>query len=190
MSWPTTRPIYKRLPECGYDDNPIADWLTRFPDDVLVQTKNRVDDLERQVNPMTCDREWLNYLAALSGFVNEYWDRSWPDAIKRQIIAAGFTEIWPYLGTKRCMDFFLNLFSITHEWRFLGGFYLNLTPLGSILGTTGGKYYLILPFSYARTGHEFRLTEKFMRLFAPATAKGRACYPRFILGVSRLGDIL
>jgi hypothetical protein len=189
-SWQQLRPIFRRLPVNGYQDNAIADILTQFADEFLIQAKGRLQDMERQVDPLQCDASWIDLLAVMAGFVGEYYDPTWPESIRRQLVANAFTLIWPYLGTQRVLDYLLTLFAIEYQWRFRGSFYLNITPMPGVMGTPIPQYFIVVPYRYARNSYEFQLTEKLRRLYAPAHAQGRVCYPRFLLGLSVCGDIL
>ena len=111
------RPIYSRLPQISQrykaenPENP-SNWLTRWFDELLVGTKTKIDDLPRQLNALTCDADWIDFVAYLSGFSGEYWDKAWSMATKRAI-ASKANWIWSNKGTKAVLEYILNAVNLS-----------------------------------------------------------------------------
>lgn len=184
------RPIYARLPRERYHvedpENP-SNWLTRWFDGLLVSTKTKLDDLPRQLNATTCDADWLDFVAALSGFTGQYWDKAWPVSAKR-VIASNANYIWSNKGTKQVLQLVLSAFSLQGEIWQNAGFYAGVTKLPATIGAATFRYYVRVPIVYARTGYEFRLVERLNRLFAPVFCKSVVCYDKWYAGLSLAGD--
>jgi hypothetical protein len=190
-AWVTNaRPIYARLPRVKYyienPENP-SNWLTRWFDELLIKTKATIDDLPRQLNAATCDADWLDFVAALSGFTGEYWEKAWPVAAKR-IIAQNADRIWSNKGTKDILELILSAFNLQAEVYVTGGFYAGVTQLPGLLGSPTYQYFIYVPIVYLRTGREFRLIQKINRLFGPVFCESRVAYKGWFAGVSVAGD--
>lgn len=153
-AWEQGRPIFRRLPICGYQDNTPVEWLTRWPDTESCNARLKIDHLRCQVDPRNCDSEWLDWLAQLAGYTGEYWDPVWPDSVKRELIANAYTAVWPNLGTQYCLDFVLDTLEIQHYWN-----------VGIL------QYELILPTEY-QNKPKHRIAELFLRLYGPAISRG------------------
>jgi hypothetical protein len=150
-AWATGRPIFSRLPGAneGYTGNEVADWLTDYWDALLVSTKGTIDDLrDRQLNPTTCDPEYLDYLAPLCGFYGEYWDRNWAIEGKRALLAVAYSEIWINKGTKEVLEFVLNSLGVRSLVEVTGDFRVGLSEVGDRLGTLPWDYTIWLPPAY------------------------------------------
>lgn len=189
-AWETGRPIYSRLPGIngGYTDNAPADWLTDFWDGLLVALKGKIDDLPRQLNPDTCDPDWLDFLAPLCGFTGEYWDKAWSEDRKRSLLRNSYTLIWSNKGSEAVLSFLLDTFDINHEIWLGDSFLLGVTELPGTLGSPEWQYYILLPLQYLRESVEFRLVEKLNRLYGPVFADSTVAYDAFYCGFSVCGD--
>lgn len=164
-SWATNKPIHSRLPEC-YQTNEITEWLTGYFDELLVETKTKVDDLPRQLNPLLCDPEWLDFLAPLTGFTGDYWDKTWATQTKRLLISNSYINIWPGKGSKEVLSLVLDCFDIRHLITSRGNFILGTSTTGDPLGTSAWEYIIYLPNAY-KYGDKFKLTQKLNSLYGP-----------------------
>lgn len=164
-SWATGRPIYSRLPDC-YKENPVADWLTAYFDDLLIETKAKVDDLPRQLNPLECDVKWLDFLAPLCGFTGEYWEQSYPVSAKRLLLDNAYKIIWVNKGSRTALSTVLTCFGIQHLITNRGDFILGSSKTGDPLGTTAWEYQIFLPTIYRGTS-TVQLVEKLDKLYSP-----------------------
>lgn len=174
-AWISGRPIYSRLPEC-YKEGEIADWLTAYWDDILIETKAKVYDLPRQLNPLTCDSNWLDFLAPLCGFTGEYWDKDWDVTAKRKLLDYSYLSIWANKGSKETLDLVLNCFDINHVILSEGDFVLGASKIGQQpLGTTPWEYTIYLPSSYLGL-YKADLTRKLNRLFGPCWCESQIIF--------------
>jgi len=165
-AWASGRPIFSRLPDV-YKDNLIADYLTAYFDKLLIETKAKVDDLPRQLNPITCDENWLDFLAPLCGFTGEYWEKAWKVNAKRLLLSNSYQNIWSNKGSKTALSTVLTCFGINHVITNRGDFILGASQVGvQTLGTTAWEYVIYLPTIY-RDREEYKLTKKLDKLFGP-----------------------
>ncbi|MBD2452240.1 hypothetical protein H6G76_35105 [Nostoc sp. FACHB-152] len=181
QAWQTGRPIFSRLPEV-YQENPVADWLTEYWDELLTQNKAKIDDLPRNLDPTTCDENWLDFLAPLCGFTGEYWDKSWKTSSKRLLLANSYTLIWKNKGSREVLSFVLNALGIEHEIWTGSSFILGVSQVSiDKLGSGAWQYKVLLPSRYAQEGYEFKLARKINRLFGPLWCKSEVRYRRDII---------
>lgn len=203
-AWASQRPVYSRLPGVneGYRkdedpnvvrddpvDPPIAKWLTDFWDALLIEKKAQLDDIrDRQFDPLECDPEWLDLLAVMSGFTEEYWDKAWPDDVKRQLIANSMSLIWSNKGSKEVLEFLLNAFGLEYDiWQgdqFLAG----IDVAGSEVGSPQWRYVIRVGLIYLRNSYEFKLAEKLNGLYGSLFTDNRVAYKQFYAGFSIAGD--
>src|SRR6056297_1819255 len=176
------RPVYARLPGVneGYysedGDNP-ADWLTDYFDALLMGVKADVEDVrDRQYDPATCDEDWLDYLAAVAGYTDEYWDATWPVAVKRLLIAEAFTTIWPNKGSLQVFARLFEIFDIDVEVWQSASFIAGVTAVPATIGSPAWRYYLRFTLAYRRTGPEFALARRLDRLFGPVYCQSGVVY--------------
>lgn len=175
------RPIYSRLPD-AYHDNQVANWLTDYWDELLVNLKEKIDDLPRQLNPMLCDEVWLDFLAPLCGFTSDYWDISWSVESKRILLANSYSFIWKNKGTKLVLSFILNTLGIDHEiWQgsdfILGSSQVSIDRLGD----AAWEYKILLPAYYSSDGYEFQLARRINNLFGCIWCKSEVRYKSEII---------
>ncbi|MBD2515181.1 hypothetical protein H6G93_09205 [Nostoc sp. FACHB-973] len=164
-AWASGRPIFYRLPEV-YQENEITDWLTYYWDELLINSKLKVDDLPRQLNPEICDANWLDFLAPLCGFTGEYWDKDWSTNSKRILLKNSYSNIWPNKGTRQVLSLVLNALDIEHIIWSGSNFVLGVSQVSvDPLGSTGWTYKILLPLKYQPNGYEFKLARKINKLF-------------------------
>ena len=203
-SWQLNRPIYLRLPdESGaYQGNEIVDAITTPWDEQIVDIKNTLLNFNNDfINPETARVDTLDWLAQLSGFTGEYWDKNWDISIKRELIKNSHTKIWSYKGTVILLQYLLDLFGLDAEVYVENVCFVGITAIGS---SVGGRnlYYAIKLFVpgeenrqfYTRNSKEWKLIERLNRLYMPcwcgSIPKNGSFihYEKFIVGVSAVGD--
>lgn len=171
-AWGSGRPIFYRLPgkNGAYSENPIADWLSYFWDELLIQTKAKIDDIEaRQLDPVTCDAEWLDFLAPLMGWDSKYWNPRWSDSSKRTLLSNtwDWQKIWETKGTLNTLSFVLTAIGIRNQVVVDGDFIIGTNEVGDPIGYDPWSYTIYLPPEYERQ-NEYRETLKIDSLFGPA----------------------
>lgn len=197
--WDTRRPVYHRLPQAGYQASEpgeitVTDALTAPVDGFLMLVGGLIDSVEADyLNPETAKAANLDWLAQLCGFTGEYWDLSWSEAIKRQLIKDAYTFVWRHKGSTTLLTYLLNLFAIRGKVHVVGAFVLSSSKLGQPLGYKALEYLVLMPLDqggYLRNSYEWILVKRFIRLYMPCFARGRVVYNRFKLGFSTLGEPL
>lgn len=179
-AWASGRPIFSRLPgrNGAYSANPVADWLTGFFDDLLIQSKAKVDDIgDRQLNPLTCDADWLDFLAPLMGWDKKYWNPKWTEASKKTLLSNTWTgqNIWETKGTLNTLSFVLTAIGIRNEVTVDGDFIIGTNEVGDPIGTDPWSYTIYLPPEYEGRD-EYRETLKIDSLFGPAWCEKTIVY--------------
>lgn len=188
-SWTDQIPVTGNLPEV-YRENEVAQWLAHPWDRFTYGLKAKIDEIFlRQLNPETCDREWLDYLAALSGFIGEYWEPSFSDEIKRSLISNGLPFLWVKRGTRTVLEFVLRLFlgdrfDVWTESEFRA----DITVLDGELGEPEFRYFIRLPLDFLRNGEEFRRAEKINRHYGAFYCDSEVVYDGFYADFSAVGD--
>jgi hypothetical protein len=171
-AWASSRPVFVRLPGTngGYTENPIADWLTQYWDELLVGTLGKLRDIPaRQLNPLTADEDWLDFLAPLTGWDSKYWDKNYPIAGKRQLLANSFVgaSIWKNKGSADVLSFVLAQAGIQNRVMVRGDFLVGISEVGDPIGTLEWEYAILLPTAYESTDKE-RAARRINKLFGPA----------------------
>ena len=159
----------------GYSENEVARWLCGPWDQLKLGSRDVIDDLPRQLDPLECDAEWLDYLAGLCGFTGPYWDRDWPVGAKRKLLDQSFNLIWPYKGTSRVLSYVLIAFDIQHTIQEGSSFIIGVDEVGEELGLIAWDYTIVLPYSYYRTEKE-ALTRRLDRLYGPCWCTRRIVF--------------
>jgi hypothetical protein len=170
-AWASGRPIFSRLPEVyQFQDPPIADWLTKFWDQLLINTKAKIDDIPvRQLNPATCDVEWLDFLAPLCGWDSKYWDKTWTVDAKRTLLINSYSgeSIWENKGSAEVLSFVLATLGVRNIVQVQGDFILGTSVLGDELGSLPWEYTVRVPADYQGTSKD-NLLQRIIKLFGPA----------------------
>jgi len=189
--WDTNKPLFDRLPLAYRQCEPV-EWFTGAWDELLVTAKVSGDNFYTNfLDPENCKVEVLDWLAQLAGFTGEYWDPLWSETVKRSLIKNSYDLIWPQKGSRDLLEWILAELGLQAKVYLLGDFLLNVTPLGSPLGSTKGfEYFIRTPLAYLRTNPDWLLAEKLNRLYGPVYCKSRVCYDQFYLTYSVLGDPL
>lgn len=199
--WEDGRPIYHSLPgeNEGYlkdpefndpvSDPPIADWLTVYWDELLIELQAELEAFPANyLEPATCRSDALDWLAQHSGFTGDYWDASWDDSIKRQLIADAYPFIWENKGTRVLLEYMIRLFNLQANVFILGDFLAGITPLPATLGGDPYTFYITVGLIYLRTSVEWRLLERLRVLYSPVYCDSRICYDQWYAGFSVAGD--
>jgi len=176
-AWRTGRPILNNLPGIngGYSDNDLSDWLTAYWDNLVVRLKVGVDDVPRQIDPLTCDERWLDFIAIPTGWVGLYWDVTWPVAAKRTLLANSLDFIWPEKGSSAVLSFVLTALSITHEIQQGESFIIGRNEVGDELGEIAWDYTIVLPTAYQNTPVAQEVA-RINNLFGPLWCSSRIVY--------------
>jgi hypothetical protein len=177
-AWKDGRPTFNRLPGIngGYTGNPIADWLTDYPDQIFAGLLYMADVVSpRQVNPLLCDETWLDLLASLCGWHGEYWDRAWPVNSKRILLANSYTVIWPNYGSSSTLSFVLNALGIRHVIQQGQSFIIDRNEVGDPLGAIAWEYDIVLPSNYFNADQYFQ-TVRINQLFGVIWCKSRIIF--------------
>jgi hypothetical protein len=167
-SWDTGRPIYDRLPNRngGYENDP-TDWLTSFWDSLFVETKTRVDDIpDRQIDPLRCDEDWLDFLAVLFGWDSEHWQKDWSVSSKRKLLSRSLDFIWERKGSRDVLVYVLDSLEIKNRVMVRGDFIIGTNAVGDLLGANPYEFDVILPTAY-KNSSQFPLVRYIVRRFAP-----------------------
>jgi len=202
--WAEQRPIYYLLPgeNEGFlkdpefndpeADPPIADWLTSYWDQLLIEQKAITDSFhEDYLNPTTCLPEALNgWLAQHFGYSGEYWDESWPDGAKRSLLANAYEgrRVWESKGTEELFYWLLGVFDLEANIYQVGSFLVDITLLPAEVGGEPLTFYLTVGLIYPRISREWGLVEKLRKLFTAAYCDSFTCYEQFYAGFSVAGD--
>lgn len=176
QAWKDGRPTLSRLPGIndGYSGNEVADWLTDYPDQLLHGLRVMSEVATDQVNPLTCEPQWLDLLSNLCGWYG-YWDLAWPEASKRQLLAASYTEIWPKYGTATALSFVLQTLGVTHVIQQGQSFLIGVNEVGDPLGAIAWQYDIVLPTAFFNT-KESALAERINSLFGPVWCTSRILF--------------
>jgi hypothetical protein len=169
-AWVTEkRPIYSRLPDCykpeDGEEEAISDWLTYYFDQLLIGTKDKADNLSINLDPLTCDVEWLSFLAPLCGWYG-IWDETWDTEAKRTLLSNSYTLIWPNKGSLEVLDFVLDTLGVRHLIKLGQSFLVDISLVGDPIGSIAWNYDILLPSEY-HGQPEYKLTERINRLFGP-----------------------
>jgi len=188
-AWSVGRPVYKRLPYNGYQDNDLVDHISNWVDFRLTQASSLAQNFYREVSPDTAQDASLDYLAWLVGMSGQYWDRTWSSSVKRSMIRLAHPVLWRNRGTEDALRAVLDTHAIAYDIWTDGNLQLGFN-LPGVFGTPKLRFFLRLPLSYLRSGPIFREARRTVANFSPALVQKTVCYDRFYLGFSLLGDPL
>lgn len=197
-AWDEKRPIFRRLPQYGWQDNTVADWITDPFDRVLVQLQQAILNFPHDfIDPNTCRVDALDWLAQLMGFTEDYWDTTWPVAVKRTLIKNA-QAIWSYKGTQQELEYLLQLFGLDAIISTQGAWRVGITAIGSPVGGDLLNYSILINSTghafYLRSSDQWKLIERLNRLFMPcwcapvAQNNSFVHYDRFRVGLSAVGE--
>ena len=190
MTTRNDRPVFSRLPVRGYQDNPVADALTRHYDEKLVEVGSAVESLHTRLDPLTTEPKYLDWLAFLVGMVEPYYSPRWPIAVKRKAIANA-NYIFSNRGTFNGLDAALHIhdfdYSIYSSDDLRFSFILSDSTR---FGLSSQTVFIRLPLEYARTSYPFLETQRAIRNYTAIVTPVKACYEKFYLGFSQFSDPL
>lgn len=171
-SWRSRRPIFNRLPGINgrYSESAVADHLTAFWDDLLINTRFLMEDMgERQIDPLACDAAWLDFLAPLLGWDANHWNTQWITSGKRILLANSFRgeKIWQNKGTGRILSFVLSAVGLKNIVIEDSDFIIGTSTVGDGVGSDPWSYTIYLPIEYRNTAQE-REVLRIDELFSPA----------------------
>lgn len=164
------KPIYSRLPDCYKEGDPdISAWLVGYWDELLIDTKTKIDDFPRQLNPAICDVEYLDFLAPILGWTKQYWDKTYSEKSKRLLLSNswGGRKIWEAKGSAGVLSFVLDSLGIKNKVMEQGDFLVGITAVGQPLGQIPWQFNIFLPTLYQNTFLQ-RRAERIAWLFSPA----------------------
>lgn len=199
-AWDEGRPIFKRLPQYGWQDNEVADWITEAYDQILIELKTAIENFPRDyIDPDTALSANLDWLAQLMGYTGEYWDSSWDDTIKRQLIKDAQQIVWRYKGSYFLLAYLLEIFELQHvQIKLQGQWTIGVSKVGDAIGGPLMVYSLVIGNDsnpgYIRASQAWRLIERLNRLYmpcwcSPITLNGNFLhYHRWRVGMSMVGD--
>lgn len=181
-------PVLNRLPEYGYQDNPVTSWLTNWSDLELLRVRNILEQWYLELSPHTCQDISLDYLSSLLGFSGVYWDTKWSSSTKRNVLAMA-NQLWLNRGTVKGLRMILNiLVEEYHIWT-RGALEIPFS-LPSTFGRNDMRVYIKLPLKYRDNGVQFYEAKRILTGYTPAVIEADVVYEQFYLGFSRLGQPL
>ena len=184
--WASKRPIMNSLPQYGYQDNLVTDWLTAWVDSELSKTAEGLQNFYTNLQPDTAPSEYLDFLGWLVGFSDRYWDVSWSDSVKRGMIQNGYWIV-NHIGTLDSIRRVLDVHQIPYDIWLDGN--LNLPfKLSGTFGTPSLRYFIRVTLGVGRSSKAWKEVERTIRNFSAAPVRGRVSYQGFKLGYSKLGD--
>jgi hypothetical protein len=175
-AWNSGRPIFSRLPGASgsYSENDLAQILTAFPDDLLIETRQRIFDIENiEIYPETASEEWLDYLSNVCGW-DGYWDKGWSIEAKRSLILNSWEKIavWKNKGSATVLQFVLRTIGVKGTITETAPFRVGVTAIGQPIGLNPYEFtvYLLEEYRGTRTvGVVDALTRKFCPVWCKYT---------------------
>jgi phage tail P2-like protein len=186
--WDTNRPVLHRLPVAGYQDNPVAEWLTAWADQELSSIRDTLETFTDRLDPAIAPVDGLDYLAHLVGMSGPYWDTTWTPAVKRAHIGAAF-RWWRERGRLSVLREVLDTHGFPYQLWQDGDLRLPVT-LSRPFAQNRLRVYIRLPLQYSRTSGQWREAQRSARNWLPAGVRSGVCYQGFLVGFSVLGDPL
>ena len=184
------RPIFRSLPQDGYQNVPTVDHLTEWVDARLSDKARQLQDLWKDLcDPLTCKPEYLDYLAVLVGLSGAFWDTQWSASVKRQLIANSHSVLWSLKGTTAVLSYVLNVHQVEHSIWSDGDLVMPFS-MSRPFGSAKLRFYLRLPLAYRRESKQFVEAKRTLRNYAPAIVQHKAVYEYFHLGFSTIGEPL
>lgn len=184
--WDKGRPIFLNLPRDGYQNNPDVEALLTQPDEFLTSTKVLAETFYQKLNPTDCPDEWLDYIAWLHGWSDEYWDTLWQPSVKRALISLS-NLIWSGLGQQQTLSLILTTHSVINKLWSAKALQLPFT-MPAKFDTPKGVLYIRLPLTYLRNSSKFREAERTRKNFVPCIIESKTVYEYFYVGYSALGE--
>lgn len=181
----TPTPILLSLPVSWQDPDisPLTTSVTAYWDSEYNKVVSKLLDLYRQVDPATCDPEWLDLLAVMFGWTALYWNKSWGIQIKRDLLTSTYDGelvavtgervqggIFATKGSLATLSVVLALAGHPNNVVVEGDFLVGINEVGDAIGVQPWEYTLYLPPSYQASP---KLNEVLLlvSLFQPAWVK-------------------
>lgn len=174
------------MPERGYQDNPNVINLLTYPEQKVDEWEHTLTNLYKELSPDTCSDEYLDYLAYLFGYTEQYWSLIWSNEVKRNILKLGM-QYWQIRGTKNALDQWLSAINIRCIiWT---GSVLQLPfTMPKQMGTRRNKVVFRLPLSTRRGSYEWLEAVRMQQNLTPVMTPSRVGYETFKVGFSKLGE--
>lgn len=185
-AWTLGSPVFRRLPEKGYRDNTVTQWIVTPVDEILTGVKTKLEGFYASLNPATCPDDYLDYVGFLMGYSDTYWDTLWSNEVKRQLCVEA-SSLWHRMGTHDTLQRVLTIHAIIHGiW--VDGVLLMPFLMPGTMGTPKARVYVRLPLIYMRTGKKWLEAMRTVRNYTPAPINSKVVYDQFYLGFSVLGE--
>lgn len=186
---PQLRPTFSRLPMRGYQDNPLADALTSFYDEKLVAVGQQVEGFHLNLDPVTCDAKYLDYIAYLLGMVYPYYDITWAESTKRLIVASA-NDIFKYRGTLKGLRLAIDPHGFPYKISTATSLTLAFlfTPLPKFGSDAKITYIGLNLLASPRTGTAFKETKRAVDNYCSIIYPPVVCYEHFYIGFSVFGE--
>ncbi|MBW4421182.1 MAG: phage tail protein [Myxacorys californica WJT36-NPBG1] len=165
-AWNSGRPVYSRLPDTYLEDG-VSDALTFYWDELLVETKSKVDNFGLQLDPLTCDAKYLDYLSLMLGWI-DVWDVTWSEQAKRTLLDNSYRNIgiWINKGSARVLSFILDTLGVEHFIQIGTSFLVGYSRVGDPIGTVAWDFDIIMR-TRSKDSDSAKLAARIKDLFAP-----------------------
>jgi predicted hotdog family 3-hydroxylacyl-ACP dehydratase len=185
-AWDLGRPVFRRLPYKGYQDNVLVDALTQWVDDRLSAKAIALRDFWQQTDPTLANDTSLDYAAYLMGFSEGLWNTSWTAPVKRGVLAAA-NDLLSTRGSQQAISKMLTLLGSTGSlWA--GSTLVFSFKMPGTFGTNSNRAYIRMALPTSRLSYDWQQAEYVSRQWVAAPIKSGVCYQKFYLGWSVLGD--
>lgn len=187
--WHSQRPVYNSLPKIfGGFENETTSYLTQYWDDLSIDCKTKIEQINQNFDIDNCNDVYLPLLAMLAGFSGEYSIDHYPPNVIRLLIKKSFDFIWHYKGSEKVLRFILNTLNIPF---FIWQGTLLLTDISKvphILGIDNLSFFIQLPLCFTRNSFDWLETVRIIRLYTPAYTNIIICYDCFFADQSCAGE--
>jgi hypothetical protein len=187
LAWSVGKPVSGILPEKGYQDNCVIQWLLEYPDAELTKWQQLLSTFHSALDPATCQEGYLDYVAFLFGLSRSpYWVKDWSTPIKRAILA-NQAYLKKFRGTLDAIKKVLTIQGITYAY-YQDAPLLIPFKLPGLFGAGKMRILILMPSLTSRTGREWREARRTLKGYSPAVVESKVAYQGFIFGRSVLGD--
>lgn len=202
MSWKSLRPIFNRLPSAYRDDNDGANasnYLTAFWDELAVEIRTKVSGFyDTYLDPASAPEDWLDWIAQLCGYTEEFWSPAWDARIKRQLIADSYKRIWVERGTQAGIDYWFDTFELdtynpvdpSKTVYLIDYFKAGETSAPYTVGGEAYRWYLRLNESEKRGNPTWKQAAQIAGINSPVWSETSLGFRYFLAGRSAVGDAI
>lgn len=179
---------FDRLPEAmRRTDRPesllIAQALLGWQDEIVsAAALEAADFFFDHMAAQSCKVSSLDWAARFYGFDGEFWDGSWSELHKRDLLYY-FRQLWAYRGDPRTLQFLFDLFELDAKikpndgWILGGEREINPGVIGGPTETIQGtpfnirlagsplQFYIVIPPRYTESTPELKLIKKLRKLW-------------------------